>query len=119
MDHELLNLLPVLVPIPPLIAFFLIVLFTNRVRWLSHTIAVLATIVSLGFGVVLIVNGLSMGAHDLAHHPIGKAIEWLPIDGFSNWLQVGAMTDPLTMGMLFFVPLAIFCIIFYSIGYMG
>jgi NADH-quinone oxidoreductase subunit L len=119
MDRELLNLLPVLVPIPPLIAFFLIVLFTNRVRWLSHTIAVLATLVSLGFGVVLVVNGLSMGAHDLAHHPIGKAIEWLPIDGLSNWLQMGAMTDPLTMGMLFFVPTAIFCIVFYSIGYMG
>ena len=115
MDRELLNLLPVLVPIPPLIAFFLIVLFTNRVRWLSHTIAVLATLVSLGFGVVLVVNGLSMGAHDLAHHPIGKAIEWLPIDGLSNWLQMGAMTDPLTMGMLFFVPTAIFCIVFYSI----
>ncbi len=121
MDHglELLDLLPVLVPVVPLLAFFLIVLFTNRVRWLSHTIAVLAAAISLALGVILLVNGLGMGAHDLAHHPIGASTGWLPIDGLSNWFKMGAMVDPLTVGMLFFVPLAIFCIILYSVGYMG
>ncbi len=116
---ELLNILPILMPVPPLVAFFLIVLFTNRVRWLSHTIAVLATIISLAFGVTLLVSGLGEGGHHLAEHPIGASVEWLPIDGLSHWFKMGGAADPLTMAMLFFVPLAIFCIVFYSIGYMG
>jgi NADH-quinone oxidoreductase subunit L len=119
MDHELLNLLPVLVPIPPLIAFFVIVLFTNRVRWLSHTISVLAAVLSLVFGVILLVNAVGMEGHELAHEPYGESVPWLPIDGLSRWFKMGAMVDPLTVAMLFFVPLAIFCIIFYSIGYMN
>ncbi len=119
MDHEFLNLLPVLMPILPLVAFFLIVLFTNRVRWLSHTIAVLAAVTCLAFGVILLVNGLQDGGHDLAHHPYATSTGWLPIDGLSHWFKMGTMVDPLTVAMLFFVPLAIFCIIFYSIGYMG
>ena len=35
-----------LVPVPPLLAFFLIVLFANRFKALSHTIAVGAALLS-------------------------------------------------------------------------
>ena len=35
-----------LLPLPPLLAFFLIVLFTNRNKALSHTIAVGAALLS-------------------------------------------------------------------------
>lgn len=119
MERELLDLLPVLMPIAPLIAFFVIVLFTNRVRWLSHSIAVLGVAIPLVLGGILLVNGLSTGGHELAHEPFASQVEWLPIDGLSRWIKMGTMVDPLTMGMLFFVPVAIFCIIFYSIGYMN
>ena len=119
MERELLNSLPVLIPLLPLVAFFLIVLFTFRVRWLSHSIAVLAVLSSFALSVVLLVGGLTIGAKDLGHDPVGGSVAWLPIDGLSRWFTMGTMIDPLTMAMLFFAPLAIFCIVFYSIGYMG
>ena len=40
LDHALLVQLTWLVPVPPLLAFFLIVLFTNRSKGLSHIVAV-------------------------------------------------------------------------------
>jgi NADH-quinone oxidoreductase subunit L len=119
MERELLNFLPVLIPVLPLAAFFLIVLFTYRVRWLSHSIAVLAVLSSLGLSIVLLVGGLMHGAEEIGPNPLGGSLAWLPIDGLSHWFTMGAMVDPLTMGMLFFAPLTIFCIVFYSIGYMG
>jgi NADH-quinone oxidoreductase subunit L len=119
MERELLNFLPVLIPLLPLVAFFLIVLFTYRVRWLSHSIAVLAVLSSFGISVVLLVGGLTIGAKEIGPDPLGGSLAWLPIDGLSKWFTMGTMIDPLTMGMLFFAPLAIFCIVFYSIGYMG
>jgi NADH-quinone oxidoreductase subunit L len=119
MERELLNSLPVLIPLLPLVAFFLIVLFTYRVRWLSHSIAVLAVLSSLGLSIVLLVGGLMHGAEEIGPNPLGSSLAWLPIDGLSQWFTMGTMVDPLTMGMLFFAPLTIFCIVFYSIGYMG
>ena len=118
MEHTL-DLLPVLIPIPPLIAFFLIWMFTRRVHWLSHTLAVLAAGTSLVLSWIVLVNGLMVGAHELAHEPFATSVPWLPIDGLSHWIKMGAAADPLTVGMLFFVPIAIFCIILYSVGYMG
>jgi NADH-quinone oxidoreductase subunit L len=38
-----------LLPLPPLLAFFLIVLFTNRSKVLSHTLAVGAALLSSGY----------------------------------------------------------------------
>jgi NADH-quinone oxidoreductase subunit L len=119
MERELLNFLPVLIPLLPLVAFFLIVLFTYRVRWLSHSIAVLAVLSSLAISIAVLVGSLTLGSEEIGPHPLGGSLAWLPIDGLSRWFTMGAMVDPLTVGMLFFAPLAIFCIVFYSIGYMG
>ncbi len=44
MTRETLTIL--LIPLPPLLAFFLIVLFSNRSKALSHTIAVGAAFLS-------------------------------------------------------------------------
>jgi NADH-quinone oxidoreductase subunit L len=46
MTHEFVTNLVWLVPLPPLIAFALIVLFTNKNKALSHTVAISAAFLS-------------------------------------------------------------------------
>jgi NADH-quinone oxidoreductase subunit L len=65
-----------LIPLPPVLAFFLIVLFTNRSKALSHTIGVGAAGLSwLGSMVVFF---RALGADHLGEHPFESAINWLP-----------------------------------------
>ena len=49
------NIVPWLIPIPPLLAFLIIVLFTNRSRTVTHVVAIGGIVVSwlLSMGAVL------------------------------------------------------------------
>ena len=102
-----------LIPLPPVLAFFLIVLFTNKSKALSHTIAVGAALLSWIGSMVVFVRAL--GVEHLGEHPFESSINWLPLG--DTWLKVGVLVDPLTAVTLFFVAWTVLMIFLYSVGY--
>jgi NADH-quinone oxidoreductase subunit L len=113
MTEETIKLLTWLIPLPPVLAFFLIVLFTNRSRALSHTIAVGAAFLSfLGSMFVFL---YAIGVEHLGEHPIEDSVAWLPTG--DTWFNIGVLVDPTTAAVLFFVAITIFMIFLYSVGY--
>ena len=102
-----------LIPLPPLLAFFLIVLFTNRNKALSHTIGVGAAILSWIASMVVFFR--AVGAGHLGEHPFESSVNWLPTG--DTWLRIGVLIDPLGAAVLFFVSITIFMIFLYSVGY--
>jgi NADH-quinone oxidoreductase subunit L len=120
MPHETLTTLTWLIPVPPLLAFFTILLLTRKYHAISHTIAIGAIGVSLVLAQIIFWNVIGDG-HHLAEEPIHSTYAWMPT-GTENMagggtLNIGVMVDPLTAIMLFMVPIACFLIIFYSVGY--
>ena len=102
-----------LLPLPPVLAFFLIVLFTNKSKALSHTIGVGAAALSwLGSMVVFF---RAIGVEHLGQHPFASAINWLPTG--DTWFKIGVLIDPVGAAVLFFVSITIFMIFLYSVGY--
>jgi NADH-quinone oxidoreductase subunit L len=102
-----------LIPLPPVLAFFLIVLFTNKSKALSHTIGVGAAALSwLGS---MIVFFHAIGVEHLGEHPFESAVDWLPTG--ASWFKVGVLIDPIGAAVLFFVGWTIFMIFLYSVGY--
>ena len=89
-----------LIPLPPLLAFFLIVLFTNRQRALSHSIAVGAALLSWLGSMVVFFRALQ--TEHFGAHPFHDSIQWLPT-GFDTWLEIGVRIDPLSAVSIFFV----------------
>ncbi len=104
-----------LIPLPPLLAFFLIVLLTNRKKALSHSIAVGAALLSWAGSMVIFWRALQTGAHSLGEHPFGTSIDWLPTG--ETWLRIGVLLDPLSAVTLFFVAWTVLMIFLYSVGY--
>ncbi|MEP0806089.1 MAG: NADH-quinone oxidoreductase subunit L [Chloroflexota bacterium] len=102
-----------LIPLPPVLAFFLIVLFTNKSKALSHTIGVGAAALSFIGSMVVFVRAL--GVEHLGEHPFESAINWIPTG--STWFRIGVLIDPLGAAVLFFVAITIFMIFLYSVGY--
>jgi NADH-quinone oxidoreductase subunit L len=102
-----------LIPLPPLLAFFFIVLFTNRSKALSHSIAVGAAFLSwLGS---MIVFFRAINTHELGKHPFVSSLPWLPLG--EGWFRIGVQIDPLSAATLFFVAWTILMIFIYSVGY--
>jgi NADH-quinone oxidoreductase subunit L len=102
-----------LIPLPPLVAFALIVLGANRSRKLSHTLAIGAA--GLSWAASMWVCWKAAGVKELAANVLGSTINWLPVR--TDWLTVGVRVDPLTTVTLFFVAWTILCIFIYSVGY--
>ncbi|MEI7844810.1 MAG: NADH-quinone oxidoreductase subunit L [Chloroflexota bacterium] len=102
-----------LIPLPPLLAFFLIVLLTNRSKALSHSIGVAAAALSWIGSMVVFVRAL--GTEEFGKHVFTSSINWLPTG--DSFLKVGVQIDPLSAVVLFFVSLTIFMIFLYSVGY--
>jgi NADH-quinone oxidoreductase subunit L len=102
-----------LIPLPPVLAFALIVLFTNRSKWLSHTIAVGAAFLSWLMSMIVFVRALGM--EHLGKEPFESSIPWLPTG--DTWFRVGVLVDPLTAAVLFFVAWTVLMIFLYSVGY--
>jgi len=106
-------LLAWLIPLPPVLAFFVIMLFTNRRKGLSHWLSVGSAGLSwLGSMVVFF---RVIGIEGLAERPIVSAIPWLPTG--ETVFKIGIQVDPLTAVTLFFVAWTILMIFIYSIGY--
>jgi NADH-quinone oxidoreductase subunit L len=115
MSQETIATLLWLAPLPPLLAFAVIALFTNRYRQTSATIAVSAMIASLMISLLVFFNVWQM--QDLGKKPIGSQIGWLPTG--DTVLNIGVAVDPLGATFLFMVPLACTLIFIYSTGYMA
>jgi NADH-quinone oxidoreductase subunit L len=102
-----------LIPLPPVLAFFLIVLLTNRNNAFSHTIAVGAALLSwLGSMIVFL---RAIGVEHLGENPFESSVSWLPTG--DTWLRVGVLVDPLSAVTLFFVAWTVLMIFVYSVGY--
>jgi len=102
-----------LIPLPPLLAFFLIILLTNRNKTLSHTIALGAVLAAWVGAMVVFVRAL--GIQELANEPFASAVKWIPTA--DTWLKVGVLVDPLAAIGLFFVAWTVLMIFVYSVGY--
>ncbi len=113
MPESTLNLLLWLIPVPPLLAFVSIVLFTNRSNRISHWVAL--TGAGLSFVGSMVIFFKALAAEKLAVNPFGSAINWLPLG--ETWLKLGVQVDPLSAVMLFFVAWTVLMIFIYSIGY--
>jgi len=109
------DLLIWLLPLPPLLAFFLIVLFTQRNHALSHSLGVGAALLSWLGSMVIFIRAIN--TPHLGSHPFGSdsIVNWLPTG--DSWLQIGVRVDPLTAATLFFVAWTILMIFLYSVGY--
>lgn len=102
-----------LIPLPPLLAFFLIVLFTNRKKALSHSVAIGAAVLSWLGAMLVFVRAL--GAEQLGLNPFASSYPWLPTG--DTWLRIGVLIDPLSATVLFFVAWTVLMIFIYSVGY--
>jgi NADH-quinone oxidoreductase subunit L len=102
-----------LIPLPPILAFFLIVLFTNRNKAFSHSVAVGAAFLSWLGAMIVFVRAL--GTPDLGKTPFASFINWIPTA--DTWLKIGVQIDPLSAAVLFFVAWTVLMIFIYSIGY--
>jgi NADH-quinone oxidoreductase subunit L len=102
-----------LIPLPPVLAFFLIVLLTNKNKALSHTLAVGAAFLSWLGSMIVFVRAL--GVEHLGEHPFESSVNWLPTG--DTWFRIGVLVDPLTAAVLFFVAWTVLMIFIYSVGY--
>jgi NADH-quinone oxidoreductase subunit L len=102
-----------LIPLPPLLAFFLILLFTKQNNRLSHIVGVSAAALSWLFGNLVFLAAI--GVEHFGEHPFTSALDWLPLG--SGALSIGVLIDPLSAAVLFFVAWTVLMIFIYSIGY--
>ena len=107
------ELLAWLLPLPPLLVFFFIILFTNRFKALSHSIAIGAALLSWLGSMVIFFRAIQ--TEHLGADPYTSAINWLPTG--DTWLQIGVWIDPLSAATLFFVGWTVLMIFIYSVGY--
>jgi NADH-quinone oxidoreductase subunit L len=102
-----------LIPLPPLLAFALIVLFTNKNKALSHSVAIGAALLSWLGAMIVFVRAL--GVEHFGEHPFAQSVDWLPTG--DTWLKIGVLIDPLSATVLFFVAWCVLMIFLYSVGY--
>ena len=102
-----------LIPLPPLLAFFLILLFTRRNNSVSHIVGVGAAALSWLIG--MIVFFAAIGVEHLGENPIASSVGWLALG--DKIFSIGVLIDPLSAVTLFFVAWTVLMIFIYSIGY--
>jgi NADH-quinone oxidoreductase subunit L len=104
-----------LLPLPPLLAFFLIVLFTNKNKALSHSIAIGAALLSFAGSMVVFFRAVAIDHFGEGDKVFNSFINWLPTG--DTFLKIGVLIDPLGAVTLFFVAWTILMIFIYSVGY--
>ncbi|MFQ3536541.1 MAG: proton-conducting transporter membrane subunit [Aggregatilineales bacterium] len=127
MDWLNANFLPWLIPLPPFIAFAVIILVAGRSR-------VATQIVALGAMAITWLLSFSLVLHAFAISDLGKYSRgifgsslsdilggqgWLVNGAGNGALNMGVAVDPLTAVMLFMVPLVMMMIFIYTLGYMA
>src|SRR5512135_1677793 len=88
-----------LIPLPPLLAFAIILLLTNRRNGLSHWVAIGAASLSFLGSMVVIFRALQ--TPEFGKEVFESVIDWLPT-GITH-LQIGVLVDPLSAITLLFV----------------
>jgi len=138
------NFLPWLIPVGPLLAFFIISLLTSRSKMTPATSAAYGghhpdydgmdvPIVTDRSRVVSIIIGMSgalsawilslrvvfeaLAVQDFGKNVLASSLDWM--DTGLTAFRMGVLVDPLTVIMLIMVPLAVTMIFIYSIGYMA
>ncbi|MDE0610498.1 MAG: NADH-quinone oxidoreductase subunit L [Anaerolineaceae bacterium] len=139
------NILPWLIPAGPLLAFFLIMLISNRARMLpatdhaygghhpdyegmevpvvrgwSRVLSVVIGMAGVLLALVISLHVVSLGwgyGHYFGEEAFASSTAWL--DTGLTTFDMGVLVDPLTVIMLFMVPIAVLGIFIYSIGYMA
>ena len=138
------NFLPWLIPVGPLLAFFVISLLTNRAKLIPATspeygghhpdydgmpvpvVTRTSRIVSIVVGMIGILLAWLISLQvvfqatslpELGHEVLASAVAWMNTG--ETTFQLGVLVDPLTVVMLIMVPLACTMIFIYSIGYMA
>lgn len=104
-----------LIPLFPLLAFVIIILFTTKNQKLSHSISIGSVGLSLivGWGVAF----SAFFTPNLGEHPIHKTVPWFPVA--TTTFNIGIWVDPLMAVTLFMVPFVVLMIFIYATGYMG
>jgi NADH-quinone oxidoreductase subunit L len=114
------NYLPWLIPVPPLLSFFVIVLFLGRYKGLSSVYAMVSVLVSwlMAWGVFFHATATeNFGVEGTSFTIYGSGIDWMNLG--PKVFRMGVAVDPLSAVMLFMVPFAMLMIFIYSIGYMS
>ncbi len=107
------ELLAWLIPLPPILAFFAIILFAYRSNSLSHSLAVGGVAISWALAMVIFLRAVLTPG--FAAQPIVSSIGWLT--GGNETLAFGIQIDRLSILGLFFVSWTLLAIFVYSIGY--
>lgn len=138
------NVLPWLIPVAPLLAFFVIVLLSNKAKLVSAASAEYgghhpdydgmqvpvvkswSRALSVGIGLLaaviswILAGAVVLQAMEQDHfgvHVFADQIAWMD-SGFAPFMM-GVLVDPLTAVMLIMVPIAVLMIFIYSVGYMA
>jgi len=106
MNYELLTWL---IPLPPLLAFFIIFLATHKNNKLSHSLAIAGAGLSWVFSMMVFFFAIGY------EKELTSSISWLPTA--ETWLNIGVQVDALTAITLFFVAWTVLMIFIYSVGY--
>lgn len=105
-----------LIPVFPLLAFAIIVLFTRHNNRLSAWVAISGVLIALAFSLGVFLEALAEGP-ELAQDPFHSApIVWYPFG--DTTLNIGWLVDPIGAVMLFMVPTVCLMIFIYSVAYM-
>jgi NADH-quinone oxidoreductase subunit L len=113
--EDLVILVP-FIPIVPLLTFAIIVVFTRRNHKLSSYLAAGAILISFLLSMVIFLSALG-DMPEFAEEP-AIHLTLLSIPTGATALDIGVQIDPLTVSLLFMVPLVCLMIFIYSIGYM-
>ncbi len=108
-----------LIPIPPAVAFVLIVLVTKRFKLLSALLAIFAITLSFIYSIGILLEVLSQGI--TMNNPVEYSVNWLSLGGETIrplLIEAGVLIDPLTSVMLVVVTLVALLVEIYSLGYM-
>ncbi|HSM24132.1 MAG TPA: NADH-quinone oxidoreductase subunit L [Anaerolineaceae bacterium] len=110
MNYELLVWL---IPLAPLLAFFIIFLITSKNNRLSHSIAIIGAAISWLLSMIVFVFAITN--QEVIAKGLVSSINWIPTA--ETWLKIGVQVDALTTITLFFVSWTILMIFIYSVGY--
>lgn len=113
--NELIGPLLWLIPLPPILAFGIIALFTHRSRSATTLVALGGMVLSWLMSLYVFLNVFQN--HELGANPIGSQFDWLATG--ATTLKIGVAVDPLGATFLFMVPLAATLIFLYTVGYMA
>ncbi len=103
-----------LVPIPPFVAFLLIILFLNGNKRVSSLTAILGVVISMAIGWPIAFAAFT--ASHFGEQPVEGQLFQIPAG--ASAISIGYQVDPANALMLFMVCVLLLLLFGYSAGYM-